>query len=407
MPSLTDFQNSTIKILDYLHFQDILSIQSFTKEKLDFYDGLVDFINIITDERGLSGYRSEHYKHLLLCGIDANILRIERTNDLLPQDAQNKIILLWENIEREVRKASFNLHHFWYDLDFLLAQYPLNKMSNALRYKIVNQVLNYEYDNLTEVVFSKFLDYGFLKLAKYKKNYQKISQEFIDKALFRAMLYLEYEAFRNNLLLQLDSSYKAFDLNNINEPTKAISVISARSKVLQTDDIRYDRIYHLDLEDSNALKKYFSNLSDRLGHNSILFDNVANISSLIGAWHVIRAKKLSLDSENELPYDRAIYRETPTKDDNTEQTCTEIAKQEMLDFGFTVSERALFDTYDKVFPYYEFIRVAINDLNENRCSDKIELVLTYYMYYDPNLEHSKFKEVLEEILPKLKKDLEK
>lgn len=161
MPSLTDFQNSTIKILDYLYFQDIVSIQSFTGEKLKLYNKLVAFLDMIACGRGLDGYKFEHYKHLLLCSMDSNILQLEGLNELVVQDTKNIVTLLSARIEREIVDAGFNLHDFWSDIKFLLTLYPVNKMSNAVRYKIVNQVLNYEYDNLTEAVFSKFMDYGF------------------------------------------------------------------------------------------------------------------------------------------------------------------------------------------------------------------------------------------------------
>ena len=37
MPKLNDFQNSTVRLLDYLYFHDVAAMQSFSTEKLSIY----------------------------------------------------------------------------------------------------------------------------------------------------------------------------------------------------------------------------------------------------------------------------------------------------------------------------------------------------------------------------------
>ena len=47
MPKLTDIQINTIKLLDYLYFYDIVSLETFSDEKSDFYKRL----NFVHDKK--------------------------------------------------------------------------------------------------------------------------------------------------------------------------------------------------------------------------------------------------------------------------------------------------------------------------------------------------------------------
>ncbi len=70
MPTLTDFQISTITLLDYLYFHDLVALQTFSDEKNSFYQQLTLSLRLIVDKRHYKDLRAQHYQHLLLVGID-------------------------------------------------------------------------------------------------------------------------------------------------------------------------------------------------------------------------------------------------------------------------------------------------------------------------------------------------
>ncbi len=89
-----------------------------------------------------------------------------------------------------IAKAGFDLDEFEQDLNDVLEQYPLAQFSQDVLYKVVSQVMCYQFENITVCVLSRLLDHGFLSLVKYVKCYQKYSQIFLDIVFFRAMLFL-------------------------------------------------------------------------------------------------------------------------------------------------------------------------------------------------------------------------
>ena len=70
MPKLNDFQNSTVRLLDYLYFHDVAAMQSFSEEKLSIYSKLLATIDSLAYRRSEGVLIREHYKHLLLIGVD-------------------------------------------------------------------------------------------------------------------------------------------------------------------------------------------------------------------------------------------------------------------------------------------------------------------------------------------------
>ena len=70
MPKLNDFQNSTVRLLDYLYFHDVAAMQSFSEEKSSIYSQLLAAIDLLAYRRSEGALIGEHYKHLLLIGVD-------------------------------------------------------------------------------------------------------------------------------------------------------------------------------------------------------------------------------------------------------------------------------------------------------------------------------------------------
>ncbi|MHA3104200.1 hypothetical protein [Acinetobacter sp. ANC 3791] len=393
MPKLTEIQNSTIKLLDYLYFHDVLSLETFSDEKLEFYKKLTKSLHVILNRRKYKGLRAEHYKHLLLTGIDLNISYISSAQKTELIDSEEFIRAFKDEICSEVSKANFCLGDFDQDLQNLLDQHPIDQLSSALHYKIVSQVLSYDYDNIAIGVFSKFIDYQFLNTSKYRKLNQKMEQEYLDRLFLRAMLFIEFEVFKNNLLLSNLKGEKIVDLNNLHDHEKVIAIIKSKAKMEALKKVDYERIYSIDLNKKNDLDKYFTNVEERLGHNPIFTDNLATWVSLIGAWHLMLVKKTNLD--------KPLYREVSIHVLDAEPTCSEIAKEEMLEYGFTISERTLFDYHNRIFEFYRLVRIVVDGMNEEGMYGVLEPVLTHYFFYDPNVGDG-FRQALQKVNANLK-----
>jgi len=379
MSKTEEIQSSAIKILDYLYFYDIVAMETFSNKKLEFYEQLSQSLKLIVQKRQYEGLRAEHYKHLLLFGIDLEASCLDDPLESLVDDNERFIRTLNEKLCSQIVMASFSLDEFEEDLNSLLDEYSIALMDSALYYKIISQFLCYEFDNITIGVLIKFLDFNFLELTKYKKAYQnnksEITQHFLDKLFFRAMLYLEFEAFKNELLRESQKYEKQIDFNNLDDAERIASSMLSRSKAKALKDIDFAKISKIDLCKTNALKDYVINIESRLGHNAIFSNGIAKWISLLGAWHLMRVKKTNLD--------KTLYRETPVSIHEAEIACSEIANKEMLTYGFSTSERNLRDWHNVVFRPYESIRLLVDEVNKEEYYGILEPILTDYFFYDP------------------------
>ena len=379
MSKTEEIQISAIKILDYLYFYDIVSMETFSNEKLEFYRQLSESLKLIIQKRQYEGLRAEHYKHLLLFGIDLDASCLEEPLESLVDGNESFIRALNEKLCSQVMTASFSLDEFEEDLHSLLDDYSIALMDSTLCYKIISQFLSYEFDNITIGVLIKFLDFKFLELTKYKKAYQnnkgKITQHFLDKLFFRAMLYLEFETFKNDLLRESQKYEKHIDFNNLDDAERIASSMLSRSKARALKDIDFAKISEIDLCKTNALKDYVINIESRLAHNAIFSNGIAKWISLLGAWHLMRAQKINLD--------KTVYRQTSVSIHEAKIACSEIASKEMFTYGFSTSERNLRDWHNVVFRAYESIRILVNEVNKEKYYGVLEPILTDYFFYDP------------------------
>ena len=136
------------------------------------------------------------------------------------------------------------------------------------------------------------------------------------------------------------------------------------------------------------MSAYLANVEGRLGHNPIFKPNLASWVSLLGAWHLMLVKKNNIN--------KPLYRETPIHILDAEPTCSEIAKKEMEEYGFAISERTLFDQHNSIFDFYKLIRITANDMIDEGFYGVLEPVLTKYFFYDPNIG-DKFKSALSKV----------
>ena len=232
-------------------------------------------------------------------------------------------------------------------------------------------MLYFEYDNITIGVFNKLLDDGIFTAAKYNKIHQTIDEQFINRLFFRAMLFLEFEVRKNQLIKQINCEEQFVDLNNLENYKKILACIEAHGKAQLLQGIEYDSISTV--KTKNELKKFLINVGERLEHNPIFSKGLANWISLIGAWHVKIEKNTNIE--------RPLIIENHYKGDSS---CTALACRKLKKYGFVISEKTLFDSYDRVYEVYELIRMTVDELVKNKMYGPREKVLTQDFFYNPN-----------------------
>ncbi|MFH7409936.1 hypothetical protein [Acinetobacter variabilis] len=389
MPKLNDFQNSTVRLLDYLYFHDVVAMQGFSEEKSSIYSQLLAAIDLLAYRRSEGALIREHYKHLLLIGVDFELTFGK--GELIKDDIYFKMQEKYRAyLIQQIELLGFQIEHYKQDLDEVLIQIPIQSITSAAAFKIVSQVLYFEYDNVTIGVLSKFLDFNFLTLAKYQKKNKVINESFLNKLFYRAMLFLEFDIFKNNLIAEYYSEDQIVNLNDLEDYEKVAAAIKARGKAKSLKGIEYDGFYKL--KTKNDLKKFLINIEERLGHNPIFSDSSANWIALIGAWHLILKKGNNLD--------KPLFKESPQYIVDSDISCAKLARKKLADFGFSVSEKTIFDCYDRVYDIYTLIRITVECLVEEKMYGMNERVFIHDFYYNPN-SNAFFKKQLQAAKAKL------
>ena len=389
MPKLNDFQNSTVRLLDYLYFHDVVAMQGFSEEKSSIYSQLLAAIDLLAYRRSEGALIGEHYKHLLLIGVDFELTFGK--GELIKDDIYFKMQEKYRAyLNQQIELLGFQIEHYKQDLNEVLIQIPIQSITSAAAFKIVSQVLYFEYDNITIGVLSKFLDFNFLTLAKYQKKNKVINESFLNKLFYRAMLFLEFEVFKNNLIAEYYSEDQIVNLNDLEDYEKVAAAIKARGKAKSLKGIEYDGFYKL--KTKNDLKKFLINIEERLGHNPIFSDSSANWIALIGAWHLILKKGNNLD--------KPLFKESPQYVVDSDISCAKLARKKLAEFGFSVSEKTIFDCYDRVYEIYRLIRITIECLVEEKMYGMNERVFIHDFYYNPN-SNAFFKKQLQAAKAKL------
>ena len=389
MPKLNDFQNSTVRLLDYLYFHDVVAMQGFSEEKSSIYSQLLAAIDLLAYRRSEGALIREHYKHLLLIGVDFELTFGK--GELIKDDIYFKMQEKYRAyLIQQIELLGFQIEHYKQDLDEVLIQIPIQSITSAAAFKIVSQVLYFEYDNITIGVLSKFLDFNFLTLAKYQKKNKVINESFLNKLFYRAMLFLEFDIFKNNLIAEYYSEDQIVNLNDLEDYEKVAAAIKARGKAKSLKGIEYDGFYKL--KTKNDLKKFLINIEERLGHNPIFSDSSANWIALIGAWHLILKKGNNLD--------KPLFKESPQYIVDSDISCAKLARKKLAEFGFSVSEKTIFDCYDRVYEIYRLIRITIECLVEEKMYGMNERVFIHDFYYNPN-SNAFFKKQLQAAKAKL------
>ncbi len=119
MPKLNDFQNSTVRLLDYLYFHDVVAMQGFSEEKLSIYSQLLAAIDLLAYGRSEGTLIGEHYKHLLLIGVDFELAFGK--GELIKDDIYFKMQEKYRAyLIQQIELLGFQIEHYKQDLDEVL-----------------------------------------------------------------------------------------------------------------------------------------------------------------------------------------------------------------------------------------------------------------------------------------------
>ncbi|HAV4461913.1 TPA: hypothetical protein JIR21_12425 [Acinetobacter baumannii] len=389
MPKLNDVQNTVLELVDFLYFYDIVALQTFTKEKNDFYLKLDKLLEEIIQEKQLTGQKAEIYKHYLLCGIeivssfDKNRkwqipeLNLNERQQGEIQDQmykQSVTIPLWHLKERLKESCRFE-GDFIKEVYELIKLSQIDKASYTVCHKLVAQMLWFGTEHsITCHVYRKIVTLGLLNSAKdtSKGRYDEVQHEYV---FLKALLLIEFELFRKELYYR----HVAGDLT-VNNSHFTLSEISLKKKAYYHkylefifSDNRDFKVIRadMDLADKGQVIDYISSIANGLFHNCIFADTNAKWISLLGA--------LLLIYEQEIDLDRTIYSEV-----KNENSCSDKAQKILFEqFDFSVTAKSLYLKYVELYGIYDLIRSTMFEVVEQAKHGFLVPDLPSHFYYHP------------------------
>lgn len=210
MPKKNSKQLNALTILDYLYFYDIVNLQTYTNEKGDFYKYILSNIELISKKRGFKDEKYEAYKHFLLC-----YLEVENSPVIsCDLEGKEKVQTILEDLLQYIERNKFSKKDFIFDVKKLVldCNYYLNTPRKYMYHNLVSQMLFYEYDSITTGVFLKFIWLGILQTKKHQINKVEIGEGFLNSLFCRAMLFIEYQIFKDNGFLEIEDNIKKTSL---------------------------------------------------------------------------------------------------------------------------------------------------------------------------------------------------
>lgn len=356
MPKLTDTQKAVLNILDFLFIQDVESIASFDQAKNELNTDVLSKIDYINSVRGDYGKKAELYKHYLLCSLELMLNLPFEVKVSINEEGLNKSKFVLDEIINGVLKNSFYEDEFLDDINRLFKNYEGLSLDRGTVYKLVRQALYFDYDNVSIVAYKRLLDLGILHTENYKLGKSTIDKKYLEDAFFRSMLFIEFEIvkrqyddfnhFKNNRI--------GVDLKSSLEEMERIFALIRRVKRSMSND-GFGAILKVDINNKKEIEKYIVGLSQALGHETLFFKNIPACIGLIGCWFLIHAKETVLE--------RPTYYDFFDEDLNSSSRklpCDNIARAEILKYGFELQKRTLHSRYIDFYKFYDMIRSALN-----------------------------------------------
>ncbi|MHA3068510.1 hypothetical protein [Acinetobacter sp. ANC 3789] len=361
MPKLTEVQNIAVTIMDYLYLHDVVSLVSFSEKKIKAYTSLLGAIDEVNEKRKHENQDSEIYKHFLICCIEILASGKAKINNL---DEMEIVKTIYTAFLEKIVDHKFSKENFLSDMNDLVKYYHPLTLDDKLSYKFASQMLYFEYDNVTISTFKKFLDLKILNSDKYQYIKAEKGNDFFDKVFLRAMLFLEFESTKKQIYIQKIYYKRGFSVSlrrKIEDIEKAFLYVKSIKKSESLIGIKLKSIVNINLNDHKEIQEYLKNLNDRLAYNKLFFYNIPSCIGLMGCWFLIYFKETDLK--------KPIYQEIFSDfifGDNGKTTCAKDAKNIILKYGLTLTERTLNSYYDKFYPFYNFIRFLVDELINNR-----------------------------------------
>lgn len=388
MVKKTELKKYALNVLDYLYYHDYVFLENNTNVREVQYSLILEMIDNLNLERGYDGKKAELYKHFLLSGfeIKSNILREDYNFQLLKDFGQ-----LYEKLLNEVIACNFLEDDFLKDLDCLMTKFK--EVSKNFIFKFVGFCLYYEYGSMAIGGLISLLSREILDLKKYRSKFwngyeslmgdeistrkNKTGEKEIEKksldVFFRAMLFVEFEIMKNQIFIKDKINLMTIDFKKdeaeLDEDILFANLITRSKKLI---NIKYKSISSQDFDFDNDFLNYICDISNRLNHQKIFFDDVNGCAGYIGGLYVkYSSRYMEEGAINKAPeYESIIdlYRETNI-------TYAENAILIMDRFGFEFkSSRTLYN-------YYPENKLVCNWFEEGLYNKYISFFPDYLIYF--------------------------
>lgn len=357
MPKLTDTQNAVLNIMDYLFIQDVESLASFNKAKSSFNTDLLSIIDRINSVRGNEGKIAELYKHYVLCGIEMKLNLPFEIEDSFDQEKVDKANFISNQIIDKFAQYDFREDEFLDDMDNLFNHFEELRLDKGTIYKVVRQCLYFDYDNVSIVAYKRFIELGILETKQYKRSLSTIDQRSLENPFIRSMLLIEFDILKR----QFDTEIELKDLKieiNINSSIEEIECIFSDIRLLKKMQLKanfgFTSILDIEINNKKQVEEYIVNLSEALGHETLLLKNLPSCIGLIGCWYLIHFKELNLKS----PTYYELYDDKAVKFQH-KKPCDNRALEEIAKYGFELKNRTLHSRYTDFYNFYDKARTDL------------------------------------------------
>ncbi|MGS0707701.1 hypothetical protein ACVBEE_14560 [Acinetobacter sp. ANC 3781] len=319
-------------------------MSTFSDEKNAFYPDLLGTIDYINSARNHHGIKAEIYQHFILCGIE-----ILANYSQSYEEFNIKLDFILNELIYEVVNNGFLKDEFISDLSELNLEYKLSTREREVVYKLVAQILYFDFDSTAFSSFHKFLVMGILKSDKFLfKNVDQTKTKEIEKDFVRAMLFCEFELLKNKYLKK-----EGGILKNLHKSITQVKIDNKRE-----------------------INKYLKNLSEILSNNSLLLKSTPDCPGLMGSWifYEAHAKNGTLTlyrqkfEDNKFVFDQ---------EEDIEDVCAEIASQKMSIYGFKIKARAIYNHSLRFDSFYILIKLIFEEMSKEK-----------YSLFLPGFEHS-------------------
>lgn len=355
MPKLTDTQKAVLNIMDFLFIQDVESIASFDQVKNELNADVLSKIDYINSLRGDYGKKAELYKHYLLCSLELMLNLPFKDKDSIDEENLNKTKFILDEIIDGLLKNSFYEDEFLDDINGLFKYCESLRLDERAVYKLVRQVLYFDYDNVSIVAYKRFLDLGILHTENYKPDKSTIDKKYLEDVFLRSMLFIEFEIVKRqyDYFKYFENNRISIDLKvSIEEMEQIFALIRRVKRSISNDG--FGTILEVDINNKKEIEKYIVGLNEVLGHETLFFKNIPACIGLIGCWFLIHAKETMLE--------RPTYYDLFDEDLNSSSRklpCDNIARAEILKYGFELQKRTLHSRYIDFYENYENIRASL------------------------------------------------